>query len=176
VALALAVFAVAVWGPWRGDTSTTTGQGDTTASSVTGEESAGEPSASPGATPTEAATEAPSEDAAIQDGESNDGDEAGETSDQSTGGEETAAQDDTENESSGEVPPVTGMTTFEARDYLEGLGFTNVAAELGWYDIEPEPEHCEVVSQNPASGQTVDYSAQITLSYHRRTSPVSCGW
>jgi serine/threonine-protein kinase len=176
VALVLAVFAVAAWGPWRGDTPTATGEGDATVSAAAGAESADDPSASASATATEAAAETPSGDGATEDGEDDGGNEGGGIGDESAGGEETAAQDDTGNESSGEVPPVTGMTTFEARNHLEELGFTNVATELGFYDIEPEPEHCEVVSQNPASGQTVDYSSRIILSYHRRTSPIHCEW
>lgn len=174
-ALVLAVLAVVVWSPWSGDTPGIAGGGDggTSAATGTAEETAGSPAVTEEATASETAAETATAEGteAAEEVSGTEGDSPDET-----GSDDDTSDNETVNENSGEVPPVTGMTTFEARDHLEGLGFTNVVAELGWYDVDPEPEHCEVMSQNPASGQTVDYSTQISLSYHRRTSPVDCGW
>jgi serine/threonine-protein kinase len=170
-AMVLAVLAIVVWNPWKGDAPGIAGGGDGGTSTATGtpEGSSGSPAATEEATSSETATVA---ETATEEGE---GGPEGDSTDE-TDSEDDTSDNDTGNESGGEVPPVTGMTTFEARDHLEELGFTNVVAELGWYNVDPEPEHCEVVTQNPASGETVDYSAQISLSYHRRTSPVHCEW
>jgi serine/threonine-protein kinase len=78
---------------------------------------------------------------------------------------------------SGEVPDVTGRTTFDAKDYLNEQGFSNVVAEVGYYYIRPEPEHCTVIDQSPDGGTTADYTGQIILYYHERTAEgTSCEW
>lgn len=178
VAAVLAVFAVVAWSPWSGDGpgSDVADEGGTTpAVEAT---ASTEPST---ATSSEAA-EAPSETAAAEESTAEDGgNEGGNEGGGGDGGEsdneEDTGDDDAAKEGSGTVPPVTGMTTFEARDYLNEQGFSNVVAESGMYAYWPEPEHCEVMGHTPTEGETIDYQDRITLNYHYRDSVgTTCEW
>ncbi|NUQ86883.1 MAG: PASTA domain-containing protein, partial [Glycomyces artemisiae] len=137
---------------------------------------AAETSASPDPEASESATESP----AAQETETGGGTEGGgsEGGSGETGGEETQEEEADEPKSgTTELPDVTGRTTFDARDYLEGLGFSNVVADVGYYAITPEPAHCTVVQQFPSAGSTVDYADQVTLSYHSRNAEgTTCEW
>ncbi|KPC73405.1 hypothetical protein ADL26_13555, partial [Thermoactinomyces vulgaris] len=96
---------------------------------------------------------------------------------QTGGGEEDTGGDDTVKEGSGEVPDVTGVSTFDARDELTQAGFSNVVAAVGYYYYNPEPAHCTVMQQSPTAGETADYTAQITVYFHERTAEgTSCSW
>ena len=172
VAAVLTVFAVVAWSPWTGDGGVSAGEDDTTTATGAGESTA-DTSPAASSEPSETASETPtSEETTAEEGGVSDGGE--ETGDD--GGEEDT-NNDTAKEGSGDVPTVTGMTTFEARDYLNELGFSNVVANVGYWYASPEPEHCTVMSQNPTSGQTVDYTTQIDLSYHERNAEgTSCQW
>jgi eukaryotic-like serine/threonine-protein kinase len=93
------------------------------------------------------------------------------------GGDEDAGGDEPVQEGSGDVPDVRGQTTFDARDQLNAEGFSNVVASVGYYYYNPEPAHCTVMQQTPGPGETADYDAQITLSFHERTAEgTSCTW
>jgi serine/threonine-protein kinase len=168
VAAVLTVFAVVAWSPWTGDGGVSAGD-DTSATTEAGA-TTGEPSPTASSEPSETPSETPTDEETTAD--------SGEDSDagDDTGGEENT-NNDTVKEGSGEVPDVKGKTTFEARDYLNELGFSNVVATSGmWYGY-PEPEHCQVMSQTPNAGQTIDYTERIDLSYHYRDSVgTTCEW
>jgi len=180
LAAVAAVIAVVIWSPWTGNGPVTDkDDGVTAAAGEADQETAVDPSASDSPTSEETASESNSpDDAATSEGEENtDSDGGEEETDGGSSGEDDSNNDDTVKEGSGEVPPVTGMTTFEARDYLNDQGFSNVIAGMGYWVASPEPEHCEVMSQTPTAGQTAEYSAQISLSYHNRDSEgTSCEW
>ncbi|MFG3340286.1 protein kinase [Glycomyces sp. NPDC048151] len=182
--LVLTVIAVLAFNPFAGD-GKVAGEDDGTSpagaasSEDPGSAAAQEPSASGGATTTDPSAETTGESEAT--GEAGDG---GSQDDGSTGGGETGGGgdedtggDDTVKEGSGEVPDVTGQTTFDARDQLNGEGFSNVVAAVGYYYITPEPAHCTVIQQSPTAGETADYGEQITVYFHERTAEgTSCSW
>ncbi|MEU5156832.1 protein kinase [Glycomyces sp. NPDC021274] len=169
--LALTVIAVVALNPFSGD-GNVAGDDDTTSTptasaSDPGSAAAQEPSSSVSAAPTESAEQT---SAAEDEGGTEGG---GSEPEGNTGGnedDETPDGDETVKEGSGPVPDVTGETTFAARDKLNGEGFSNVVAEVGYYYIRPEPAHCTVIQQSPGSGETADYSAQITVYFHERTA------
>ncbi|PRY62424.1 serine/threonine protein kinase [Glycomyces artemisiae] len=175
VVLAAAVFGVVAWSPWTGD-GPQGGADESTVEAAANTTGAVETSASPDPEASESATESP----AAQETESGGGTDGGgsEGGSGETGGEETQEEEADEPKSgTTELPDVTGRTTFDARDYLEGLGFSNVVADVGYYAITPEPAHCTVVQQFPSAGSTVDYADQVTLSYHSRNAEgTTCEW
>ncbi|MCC3761873.1 hypothetical protein K3N28_02135 [Glycomyces sp. TRM65418] len=123
----------------------------------------------------------PSEEAADPQDEDGGG-EGGDTDGEPTGDDDPEVRNETSEpdqpkEGGGEVPSVLGPTAFEARDELAAQGFANAVAAVGYFAFSPEPEHCEVMTQSPRSGQTADYSAQITVYYHSRNSVgTGCEW
>ncbi|MEU5870367.1 serine/threonine protein kinase [Glycomyces sp. NPDC047369] len=179
VVLAAAVFGIVAWSPWTGD-GPQGAEDESTVEAAANTTGAVETTASPDPEVSESATESP----AAQESEAGGGTEGGGPEGGSEGGSgETGGGGETEEEAdepkSGttEVPDVTGRTTFDARDYLEGLGFSNVVADVGYYAISPEPAHCTVVQQFPTAGSTVDYADQVTLSYHSRNAEgTTCEW
>ncbi|MFC3495365.1 serine/threonine protein kinase [Glycomyces rhizosphaerae] len=174
VAAVLAVFAVVAWSPWSGDgpDSDAADEGGTTPAVEATPSTESTTAASPEAAESPAETAAAEESTAEDGGNEGGGGDGGE----SDNGEDTS-DSDAAKEGSGTVPPVTGMTTFEARDYLNEQGFSNVVAESGMYAYWPEPEHCEVMGHTPTEGETIDYQDRITLSYHYRDSVgTTCEW
>jgi serine/threonine protein kinase len=173
VVLVAAVIAVLALNPFAGDgkvageeDATPTVQASTSSAATT---SAQDSTASGSTEPSgEAATSAAAgeETAADEGGSGNGGQETG-------GGNEEDEDSDAEEpvkEGSGPVPDVTGQTTFDARDQLNGEGFSNVVAEVGYYYYTPEPAHCTVMQQSPGAGETADYGSQITVYFHERTA------
>jgi serine/threonine-protein kinase len=165
--LALTVIAVVALNPFSGDGKVADGDDDTSpttsaSTSEAGSAAAQEPSSSTSASPTESAASAeeePEDDGGGSEPEGN-----------TSGGNEDEGADEPMKEGSGPVPDVRGGTTFDARDQLNGEGFSNVVAQVGYYYIVPEPEHCTVIDQSPAAGETADYSGQITVYFHERTA------
>ncbi|GAA2131516.1 serine/threonine protein kinase [Glycomyces algeriensis] len=171
VALVLTAIAVLALNPFSGD-GNVAGDEDTTptaSASDPGSAAAQEPSSTVSATPTESAaqTSAAADEGGTEgdSGTESEGAEGGGTED-----EETPDGNEPAQEGSGPVPDVTGGTTFDAQDQLNGEGFANVTAEVGYYYIRPEPAHCTVIQQSPAPGETADYSAPITVYFHERTA------
>jgi serine/threonine-protein kinase len=182
VALVAVVIAVLALNPFAGDgrvAEGAEGHSSTGASSSP----AAEPSTTAGAdtaTAEAGATSAAESSAAEGDTGGSEGDGAGDGTEdggQTGGGEEDSGGEDTVKEGSGEVPDVTGVSTFDARDELTQAGFSNVVAAVGYYYYNPEPAHCTVMQQSPTAGETADYTAQITVYFHERTSEgTSCSW
>ncbi|SDK61065.1 serine/threonine protein kinase [Glycomyces sambucus] len=177
--LAAAVLGVVVWSPWTGDGPLGPGAGEES-SLADADEAAGEPTAtgtgSPSASAFETESPAAEESESAAEGGSEGGGSEGDA-EETHGGEEEQEQPDEPKSGTTELPRVTGMTTFEARDYLEGEGFSNVVPDVGYYMISPEPAHCAVVQQFPSAGSTVDYADQVTLSYHSRNAEgTTCEW
>ncbi|MDN3238313.1 serine/threonine protein kinase [Glycomyces tritici] len=163
--LALTVIAVVALNPFSGDGKVADGEDDTSptlsaSTSASGSAAAQEPSSSASASPAE--SEAPTEEEPEDDG-------GGSEPEGNTGGG-NEDEDEPLKEGGGPVPDVRGGTTFDARDQLNGEGFANVVAQVGYYYIVPEPEHCTVIDQSPAAGETADYSGQITVYFHERTA------
>jgi len=184
VALVLTVIAVLALNPFAGDGKVADGGEGT---SPTGAASATEDgSTTPASTATSetgaegtSAAEEPSADGGSSGGNEGDAETDGAADGGSTGGggDEDAGGDEPAKEGSGEVPDVRGQTTFDARDQLHAEGFSNVVASVGYYYYNPEPAHCTVMQQTPGPGETADYGAQITLSFHERTAEgTSCTW
>ncbi|SDD14363.1 serine/threonine-protein kinase [Glycomyces harbinensis] len=175
VAALVAAIGIVVWSPWSGDSPLQAGEGEaTTSGEASDDASSGEPSAS-GSPSAEATSEeaSPQGEATTEEGGGTD-EGGGETG---GGSDEDDETETAPKEGSGEVPPVTGMTTFEARDYLSGQGFTGAVAELGYWFMTPEPAHCTVMQQSPPAGETADYDATISLSYHSRNAEgTTCEW
>ncbi|GAA1671129.1 hypothetical protein GCM10009830_16370 [Glycomyces endophyticus] len=182
VAAVAALTAVALWGTWAGDSPFGPGAGDAEQSTVEAAAGEGESAAvESSAAATASAPESPAEESeSAAEGGAGDGsgDGGSEGDSQEGDGGEAETEEATEPKSgTTELPSVTGMTTFEARDFLEGEGFGNVVADVGYYVISPEPAHCTVVQQFPSSGSTVDYADQVTLSYHSRNAEgTTCEW
>src|SRR5690606_39592013 len=68
----------------------------------------------------------------------------------------------------GQLPDVTGMSSVEARHYLEALGFTNITLyddDHSW--IGAKPEHCTVREQDPQGGRQVPLDLEIKLGYYK---------
>lgn len=166
--LALTVIAVVAMNPFAGD-GDVAGEEDTTpsvaaATSEAGSAAAQEPSSSPSVSPTE------SEAASDEEGSENNGGGSEPEGDTGGGNEEDEGENETAREGSGQVPDLTGGTTFDARDEANGEGFSNVVAVVGYYYIVPEPAHCTVIDQSPAAGETAEYGAEITVYFHERTA------
>ncbi|MEV3935903.1 serine/threonine protein kinase [Glycomyces sp. NPDC049804] len=185
VALVAVVIAVLALNPFAGDGRVAEGA-EGTSSTVEASGAAAETSATAsadasaseaGATSAAESTGAEGDSGTGEDGTGDGTEGGGETGGGETGGQEDSGGDDTAKEGSAEVPDARGRTTFDARDYLNEQGFTNVSAVVGYYAIHPEPAHCTVIDQNPAPGQTSDYAAPITLYFHERTAEgTSCSW
>jgi len=176
VVLAAAVFGIVAWSPWTGD-GPQGGEDESTVEAAAHTTEAVETTASPDPTPSGSASESPDAEESEAAGGTEDGGSEGDSGETSGGG--ATEEEDADEPKSGttELPDVTGRTTFDARDYLEGLGFGNVVADVGYYAITPEPAHCTVVQQFPSAGSTVDYADQVTLSYHSRNAEgTSCEW
>ncbi|WP_051704389.1 serine/threonine protein kinase [Glycomyces sp. NRRL B-16210] len=162
-------------GPGDVDTSSTVSHGDTGEVEADDAES---DSASASATPSEGETPTGTADSTAEGpGETGGGGGSTGPAPDADEPEDEAEQSQAPVQGSGEVPNVTGMTTFEARDALNAQGFTNVVAQVGYYAMFPEPEHCEVMQHSPGRGQTIDHGDRITLSYHSRNAVgTTCEW
>ncbi|MQM24592.1 serine/threonine protein kinase [Glycomyces albidus] len=177
IATVVALVAVVLWGSWAGDSPTgpgaDAGDGSTAEAAAEGVET---PSATGSPEPSASATESPVAEESESTAEGG-GEEGGaEVDDEDTEGV-NSGPDHQPAASSGEVPDVTGMTTFAARDYLAELGFTNTVASVGYYWYTPEPEHCTVMQQSPTPGSQADHTDRITLSYHERQAEgTTCEW
>lgn len=172
------------WSPWSQPDRSAAGESATAAEDQPGAEG---PEASGTDEQSDLAQDQETGGPAGDDGDdpAEDGEQDGSRPDagESTGDDESGGDSDQEAETtpppsgSAQVPDVTGMTTFDARDELARAGFTNAVATVGYYWYTPEPEHCTVMQQTPLPGRTVDRSEQITLSYHERQSEgTSCEW
>lgn len=185
--LAVALLGVVAWSPWTGDRPRGSESADDASTLDEATNAAGEPvssatpstSATESATPTAEGTESTAEGGT--DANESEGDSGGDGSGEGDGEPEQDAEESEQPQGgSGSVPDVTGRTTFEARDYLYSLGFTNVEPSQGYFVGEHAEVHCDVGMQEPQAGTTVDYSSRITLIYNyedeNNGGGTSCEW
>ncbi|THV41720.1 serine/threonine protein kinase [Glycomyces buryatensis] len=175
------------WSPWS-DPDDPLGLDDAATLQNTGQTEDGTETPADSGSESESAEESPS----TEEGETSPGTDAQETgtdgnagdSDGEPGGGGSSGSDeenaDEPADTSGEVPRVIGKTTFDARDYLYSLGFTNVTPVQGMFFVEHDDVHCEVGEQSPAPGTNAEYSDEIVLEYNYEDEAngggTSCVW
>ncbi|GAA1672908.1 hypothetical protein GCM10009830_18920 [Glycomyces endophyticus] len=79
---------------------------------------------------------------------------------------EAATEATSEADPTGTVPEVTGMTANDAQAALGGAGYTNIAREGEQEGLfGPYYDDCEVIAQDPASGEERPLGSKITITY-----------